>query len=199
VTTQVAKAPTEQKIHRSDARLVRECLKGNEDAWSTLIDKYKNLIFSIPIKYGFSTDEAAEIFQGVCLELLRDLPTLREPRALPKWLIQVTSHKCSHRKQQEQRWVSGGEADAKFASLFTAPENTEKALREAEREQMLRQALSALSPRCQQLIHMLFFEFPARPYQEIAECLGLATGSIGFIRGRCLERLRRQLEKAGLR
>lgn len=199
MTTQVARAPTEQKIRWSDARLVRACLQGREDAWSALLDKYKNLIFSIPIKYGFSTDEAAEIFQGVCLELLAGLPTLREPHALPKWLIQVTSHKCSHRKQQEQRWVSGEEADAKFTSLFTAPENAEKALREAEREQLLRQALSDLSPRCRQLIRMLFFEVPARPYQEIAEYLGLATGSIGFIRGRCLERLRRQLEKAGLR
>jgi RNA polymerase sigma-70 factor (ECF subfamily) len=122
-------------------------LQGREDAWSALLDKYKNLIFSIPIKYGFSTDEAAEIFQGVCLELLAGLPTQREPHALPKWLIQVTSHKCSHRKQQEQRWVSGEEADAKFTSLFTAPENAEKALREAEREQLLRQALSDLSPR----------------------------------------------------
>jgi DNA-directed RNA polymerase specialized sigma24 family protein len=46
---------------------------------------------------------------------------------------------------------------------------------------------------------MLFFESPARPYQEIAGHLGLAAGSIGFIRGRCLTRLRRELEKKGFR
>ena len=34
---------------------------------------------------------------------------------------------------------------------------------------------------------MLFFETPARPYQEVARRLGLAAGSIGFIRGRCLD------------
>jgi len=34
-------------------------------------------------------------------------------------------------------------------------------------------------------------------YQEVAKRLGLATGSIGFIRGRCLRRLQRALEKAG--
>ena len=44
---------------------------------------------------------------------------------------------------------------------------------------------------------MLFFETPARPYDEIAKELGLATGSIGFIRGRCLAQLRKQLEKKG--
>ena len=44
---------------------------------------------------------------------------------------------------------------------------------------------------------MLFFENPPRPYQDIAKKLDLATGSIGFIRGRCLSKLRKQLEKMG--
>ena len=52
-----------------DARLVSECLGGSEEAWRALIFKYKNLIFSIPVKYGFSTDDATDIFQGVCLDL----------------------------------------------------------------------------------------------------------------------------------
>jgi DNA-directed RNA polymerase specialized sigma24 family protein len=44
---------------------------------------------------------------------------------------------------------------------------------------------------------MLFFEEPARPYQQLAADLGLSTGSIGFIRQRCLERLRKRLNEAG--
>ncbi len=195
MTTQQLIAPERKETRWSDVRLVRECLEGNEEAWSKLIEKYKNLIFSIPIKYGFSTDEAADIFQAVCLELLSELPTLREPRALPKWLIQVTSHRCFHRKRQEGRYVSGEEAEAEFASLIETQPGADASLREAEHEQMLREALAALSPRCRELMRMLFFESPARPYQEIAQSLGIATGSIGFIRGRCLERLRGLLEE----
>ena len=60
-----------------DTRLVKECLRGEETAWSELVSKYKNLIFSIPIKYGFSQEEAADIFQSVCLDLVNatDEPT----------------------------------------------------------------------------------------------------------------------------
>ena len=47
------------------------------------------------------------------------------------------------------------------------------------------------------MIRMLFFETPPRPYQEIAKELGIATGSIGFIRGRCLGKLKQQLENMG--
>jgi RNA polymerase sigma factor (sigma-70 family) len=178
-----------------DPRLVRECLKGNEEAWSALVDKYKNLIFSIPIKYGFSADDATDIFQSVCLELLSQLPNLRNPQALPKWIMQVTTHKCFHGKRQQQRTEVVDPNDPKFEQ--STPSRAESILREAEDEQSLRQAVTALPPRCQQLIHMLFFEEPARPYQEVAQTLGIAAGSIGFIRQRCLERLRKGLIEAG--
>jgi len=176
-----------------DTRLVKECLEGSEEAWSALIERYKNLIFSIPMKYRFSRDDASDIFQGVCLELLSDLPKLREPKALPKWIIQVTSHKCFHRKRQILRTETS--ADETFEQV--TPPRAEGILRQAEEEQALAEALRGLRPRCRDLIHMLFFEEPARPYKEVAESLGISTGSIGFIRQRCLDRLRRHLQDVG--
>jgi extracellular solute-binding protein (family 5) len=46
------------------------------------------------------------------------------------------------------------------------------------------------TPRCAEINRMLSFEFFLRRYREITRELGLATGSIGFIRGRCLDRLK---------
>lgn len=181
----------------TDERLVKECVKGNEEAWSALIDKYKNLVFSIPIKYEFSRDDASDIFQSVCVNLLSELPRLREPRALPKWLMQTTSHKCLHWKQREKRYVSG-EGEPNMPEP-TSPARAEQILAEVEQEQVLRDAISALSPRCAQMVRMFFFETPARPYEEVARELGLATGSIGFIRGRCLEQLKKQLLARGFK
>jgi RNA polymerase sigma factor (sigma-70 family) len=178
-----------------DRRLVSECLKGNEEAWSALIDKYKRLIYSIPMKYGFSPDEATDIFQAVCLELLSELPKLRKPEALPKWIIQITAHKCFHGKREKQRTDVTDPNDPAFEQ--STPAQAERILREAEDEQKLRHVVAALPDRCQQLIRMLFFEEPARPYAEVARALGIATGSIGFIRQRCLDRARREFEKAG--
>jgi len=179
-----------------DERLVRQCLEGDEQAWSALLDRYKRLIYSIPFKYGLTTQEAADIFQDVCVELVEELPRLREPRALPKWLAQVTSHKCAHAKQLAQRhpWGAASHALEDVADTAIAGEQV---LLEVEREQALRDAVTALPPRCRQLIQALFYETPARPYREIASQLNLANGSIGFIRGRCLGRLRNELHKNG--
>ncbi|HKV27170.1 MAG TPA: sigma-70 family RNA polymerase sigma factor [Candidatus Acidoferrales bacterium] len=185
----------EEQTAWTDTRLVRECLNGSEAAWSALIDKYKNLIFSIPIKYGFSPDDATDIFQAVCLELLSELPKLRKPKALPKWIMQVTAHKCFHHRRQLNRTENPSAEDEPMEQ--STPARAEGILRQAEEEQALRQVMSGLPPRCRQLIQMLFFEEPARPYQALAAELGLSQGSIGFIRQRCLERLRKGLSKAG--
>jgi RNA polymerase sigma factor (sigma-70 family) len=181
---------------KSDREMVRGCLKGSDEDWNLLIDKYKNLIFSIPIRYGLSREEAADIFQTVCLDLIQDLDKVKDPKALPKWLMQVTAHKCFHWKRQQARMVSQDDEEASVPEGRTEAE-AELNLREVEEEQMLRDARAGLPPRCQELIHMLFYEEPSRPYQQVAASLGLATSSIGLLRQKCLDRLRDQLEALG--
>ncbi|HSB76028.1 MAG TPA: RNA polymerase sigma factor [Terriglobales bacterium] len=181
----------------TDERLITECRTGHQEAWSALVAKYKNLVYSIPIKMGLYED-AADIFQAVFLDLLKELPQIREPRALPKWLIQVAYHKCLHCREQSRRLVTG-EGEVLTAQPDQAAPALDHMLIEAQREQTVRDCLRLLSPRCERLVRMLFYETPARPYQEIARELGIATGSIGFIRGRCLAHLRKQLERLGFK
>ena len=141
-------------------------------------------------------DEAAEIFQAVCLGVLQELPRLREPRALAAWLIQMTSHKCFRWKEQRNRYV---ETELQETLTDELPKLPDELFREIEREQILREALAALSPDCKRLVELLFFENPPIPYEEVSKTLGMAKGSIGATRMRCLEKLRRRLEKKGFR
>lgn len=187
-----------RKISWSEERLVRECCDDNQAAWSALLEKYKNLIFSVPIKFGLSREESAEVFQAVCAELVSGLPRLREAKALPKWLMQTAFHQCLRLKQDRLVFMEDAEAMDRHPdpSSNVLPEEM---LYQLEREQSVRDAVVSLPPRCGRLVQMLFFEDAARPYQEVAKELGIATGSIGFIRGRCLRKLRQALEKEGFR
>jgi RNA polymerase sigma factor (sigma-70 family) len=178
-----------------DTRLVKECLAGNQEAWSLLIDRYKALIYSIPVKYQLPPHEAADVFQSTCMELLERLPELREPRALPKWLMQVTHHQCYRVKRQQQRMISR-DAEPDLPDPET-PAIADSLVQQTQEEQMLREAMGNLTPQCRRLMQLLFFETPPRPYSEVAAELGLATGSIGFTRQKCIQRLRRNLDKLG--
>lgn len=191
-----AKLQREHHAHWPDERLVSECLNGNQEAWSALIDKYKNLIYSIPVKLRMY-DDAPDIFQAVCLDLLSGLNQLREPRALPKWLMQTCYHKCLQYQRNPGRQVPLTNETGEELPIISAQPLPEHMLAELEKEQLVRDSIAQLNPRCEQMVRMLFFENPPRPYHEVARDLGVATGSIGFIRGRCLQKLKKQLEKMG--
>jgi RNA polymerase sigma factor (sigma-70 family) len=186
---------TETNGMAGDQAVIEACLKGHEDAWSALIDKYKNLIFCIPVRQGFSREDSCEIFQQVCLILLSELSRLREHRTLAAWLIRVTANECWHQRRKESRHRA---ADRGVNQEEVAlPAEVENMLREFQREQTLREEVAEMATRCRRLIKMLFFTTPAVPYEQVAKSLGVARGSIGFIRMRCLERLRRTLEEKG--
>ncbi len=129
------------------------------------------------------------------MELLTRLPELRKPRALPKWLMQVAHHQCFRVKRQQQRLVSR-DAEPDLPDPET-PAIAETLVQQTQEEQMLREAMGGLSPQCRRLVELLFFEAPPRPYAEVASELGLALGSIGFTRQKCIERLRRNLDQLG--
>jgi RNA polymerase sigma factor (sigma-70 family) len=179
-----------------DRALVVACLEGDEGAWAKLVDRYKGLIFSVPLRYGACRDDAADIFQAVCVELFHELPRLRNTDTLRPWLMTVAAHQSYHWKQKQRkkhaREVEGVEADDLPAVL--PPEIAA----ELEREQLVREAIARLPGRCQEMMRLLFWENPPLPYAEVARRLGLATGSIGFIRARCLDRLQKALEELGL-
>lgn len=181
----------------SDDRLVAACLQGDDVAWAALIDKYKRLIYSVPFRYHATPDDAADIFQAVCLELYRSLPALRETGGLRSWLLTTTTHQCFHWKK---RWVRHQQRegtpldeahDARTGVLDP------DVLEEVERDQRLREAVSRLSPRCQRIVELLFFTDPPTAYRDLAATLGLAIGSLGFVRGRCLTKLRGLLTEEG--
>ncbi len=179
----------------SDARLIRGCLKGDDRAWSALLEKYQNLIYSVPMKYGAGREDAADVFQAVCLELFSELPRLRKRSAFRSWLITVTAHQSLKWKRKTQRRAED-ELTAESAEHLEA-EPSSDLVEQVQREQALREAFAELPPRCQEMITLLFYRDPPLPYRDVARKLGLATGSIGFIRGRCLKRLQRLLDARG--
>lgn len=182
----------------ADEKLVSLCLRGSEAAWSALVDKYKKLVYAVVLKYGANPEEAADLFQSVWLDVYNDLPQLRNTTAVKPWLISLVRNKCYHwktRKVQE----SAQELDSvESEHLELLAVEDPEFVAELETDQLIREAISALPDRCREMVHLLFFADPPLPYKEVAEKLGLAVGSIGFIRGRCLKKLQKALEDLGV-
>ena len=183
-------------LDTEDDLLVQGCLQGDQRAWEALIDKYKRLIYSVPLRYGATQEDAADVFQAVCIEVFHSLGQLKNVESLRSWLITVAVRQSYRWKKKQSHHVELDAMEPDIAEeIATVPET----MAQVEQEQIVREVVSKLPPRCAELVRMLFFEQPPLPYAEAARRLGLATGSIGFIRGRCLERLRKLLLESGFR
>ena len=58
----------------SDEELVSECLQGNELTRAALVEKYRRLVYSVPVKYRMPPEDAADMFLGVWTHLFSELP-----------------------------------------------------------------------------------------------------------------------------
>lgn len=162
--------------------LVRAKAKDNR-AWRELVQLYSSLVYSIPKRYGFPSAECDDVFQTVFVILLRELPAIRSPQTLPKWLMTTTHRECWRLAKARPAPAAPGQATPATQEL---PADT--ALR-WEREHRVRSALHELGGRCERLIEALFLD-PTRPdYEAIGRRLGIPPGSIGPTRARCLAKL----------
>jgi RNA polymerase sigma factor (sigma-70 family) len=99
----------------------------------------------------------------------------------------------THRRYE----VFGTDPDDGGLPLEADPTVIEEEIILAERNALLRAALAELPPRCRRLVTLLLHD-PPLSYAEISEILRIPPGSIGPQRGRCLDRLRRSPQLAGL-
>jgi RNA polymerase sigma factor (sigma-70 family) len=183
-----------------DRLLVRACLAGDRNAWETLVRRYERLIYAVPVRCGLSPDDAADVFQTVCLKLLENLERLREHDRLGGWLATTANRECWRVQRLVRRDLpleSAGEGPSSDETLAdTGPLPPDELLR-LEEAQLVRAACEELQERCRRLLTLLYFTDPTPSYADIAQELGMPEGGIGPNRARCLQRLRKLLERGG--
>jgi RNA polymerase sigma factor (sigma-70 family) len=177
----------------SDADLVGACLGGDQTAWETLVRRYERLVYSIPRRGGLDEDAAAEVFQRVFVSLVEHLGGLENPERLGAWLVTAAKRETwrASRRAAVTRAAQAPEEHA--AELPDSSLRAEDQLVRLEDQAVLRRAVDRLEGRCRELVMMLFYADEPASYGEIASRLSMAEGSVGPVRGRCLERLKRLL------
>lgn len=174
---------------QTDQQLIEQCRQGRPDAWQQVLTQYERLVFSIPLNYGLSRADAADIAQLTFATLVEHLDRLRADSNLGGWLATVARRHTLHHLRKHKREFLGRDedvADSHFLLGTTGGNATEY----WEQVDWLNQGLQLLDERCRDLLLLLYFSPEPPPYEEVADRLGLRVGSIGPIRGRCLDRLR---------
>ena len=177
--------------------LVARAGKGDELAWDALVERYAPLIWSICRRYRLTRTDAEDVAQVVWLYLVDQLGRIREPQALPAWLVTTTRRECFRVQRAALRSCPAGFMLDAEDTLDDKGMTTEQELLVAERQAALREAFTQLPPAGQQLMTLLIAD-PPLPYAEVSARLGIPVGSIGPTRSRYLDRMRRSPAIAAL-
>jgi RNA polymerase sigma factor (sigma-70 family) len=183
---------------KEDRHLISLCLGGDQSAWEAIITRYRRLIYSIPIKARLSADDAADVFQAVCLRLYEKLQTLRDHERVSSWLITTTNREvwrmaARNRRDNQSRITDGDDEKDALAEIADLSPLADEQRIVLERQQAVREAVAASSDRCRELLTMLFYQKDELSYTDIARRLEMPVPSIGPTRARCLEKLKKNL------
>jgi len=177
--------------------LVTRAATGDRHAWDALVEQFSPLIWSLCRKYRLADADAEDVGQKVWLQLVGHLDTIRDPAALPGWLVTVTRRECLQVLSAAHRSAPAGYLTDIQNMADDQSRTAEQDLLAAERHAALREAFAALPPSGQQLIALLLHD-PPLSYTEVSARLGIPIGSIGPTRRRYVDKLRRYPAVAAL-
>lgn len=181
--------------HLPDADLVRRCLEREAGAWETLVDRYADLVYGIARRSGLDGARSEDLVQDVFLVLLKNLRRLRRHDRLMGWLVKAAKREA-WRARRRDKASRAREEDRSRPESDPGP-RPEDVLVSEEQRHLVRQAMLSIDARCRRLLDALFLRGEA-DYRQVGEELGMAVGSIGPTRKRCLEKLLGALEAHGI-
>ncbi len=168
----------------SDADLLERCRQGDREAWQVLYQRYERLVFSVALRSGLGREDAADVTQTTFVALLDSVDRLERDDRLSFWLVSVARRQSWRVRNRRGREVVGPVGEVDVAG--TEPNQIDV----WERAAALHDALRQLDSPCRELLLALYFDPNEPGYASIAERFGRAIGTIGPMRGRCLDRLR---------
>lgn len=176
---------------RSTTDLLAAAAAGDSRAWSTIVGRYERLVWSVVRSYRLDTAAASDVCQTVWLRLVENCERIRQPERLHAWLCATARNEALRTVRTQKRTIP---SDFEYDIVDDLLPDLDAGLLKDERLELLVAGFSELEPDCQQLLRLLVAD-PPLDYDTIAELIGRPKGSIGPTRARCLEKLRRIMER----
>jgi RNA polymerase sigma factor (sigma-70 family) len=164
---------------------------GDPASWQKLVHKYAALVYSVAKRTGLSDADAEDCSQQTWLTLYRKRNSIKDPKAIPSWLIKTTHRHAVKLAQQLNRLSTLEQSDV-YSSTDPIPIDEIVLL---EQQVLIQDGLRELEPRCRKLLTELYFSDPPKSYKEISRIMGVNQNNIGPMRSRCLEKLKKMLKK----
>jgi RNA polymerase sigma factor (sigma-70 family) len=166
---------------RNDLILVEQARNGNEKAFASLLNRYRDSIYFMLLKMVNNASDAEDLTIEAFGKAFRSLESYTSNYAFSTWLFKIATNNCIdfiRKKQSSPSIIDQGqdEMDTYTVNIQSDMPDPEEALINRQKIAQLREVVDLLKPRYKKLIELRYYkEFS---YEEISNELNLPIGTI---------------------
>lgn len=162
--------------HIEDQHYIDLVVNGNSNAFATLVDRYKDMIYTLALKMMNSKEEAEEIAQDSFIKIFNSLNKFKGESKFSTWIYKVTYNTCldALKKKKKQNNVSFIEdfSEHQTKALESILDNID----EKERNQAIQNCLEEL-PSDEAFLLTLYY-FDDQSVDEISKVMNITTDNV---------------------
>jgi RNA polymerase sigma-70 factor (ECF subfamily) len=184
-------------MERGDAEIIRAVLKGDTEAFESLIVKYQPRVFATARRYARREDEVQDIVQEVFMKAFSKLESFRGDAPFEHWLMRLTVRTCYdflrvHQRNREHSFSDLGDDEKDWLERFNASPGEAREDADAARE-LVRKVLEQLPAPARLVLTLL--ELEDRSVKEISELTGWSVPLVKVRAFRARAQMKKVLEK----
>lgn len=177
----------------ADEVLVGEWVRGDQAAFDELVRRYRRRVYGICYRYFGDAADAEDAAQDAFVALLRRAGTFQGTSSFSTWMYRVTVNACNDLARKRGRRPQRTDTDV--STLADDLASAEDLVSRRELGMVLESALRELDADTRTAI--VLHDVQGVPYQDIAERLGMAVGTVKSRIHRGHARLAALLTEAG--
>lgn len=151
----------------NDQLYIEKILKGDTNSFAVLVDKYKDMVFSLALKVMKNREEAEEVSQDTFIKAYRSLKNFKGDSKFSTWLYKIAYHNCMDRLKKISRKYNTDTIDEVVENKISATDDVLQTIERKERAEIIKECLNEL-PEDERSI-LWFFYFEELSLKEITE------------------------------
>jgi RNA polymerase sigma factor (sigma-70 family) len=172
---------------------IQRVRQGDTQAYSILVEYYKDLVFTICHRITQNAQDAEECAQDTFLKAFRNLNSFREEAKFSTWLFRIAYNTAiSKQRLQKQAFSSTDERQVMNLS-FDDMESGYRSLGKQQRQHYLKLAMATLHPEEANLVGLFYYN--ELSIAEIQEVTGIEVSNIKVKLHRARKKLQVSLQR----
>ena len=159
-----------------DQHYIRMVREGDTNAFAVLVDRYKDMVFTLSLKMLKDREEAEEVSQDTFVKVYQSLSKFNGGSKFSTWIYKVAFNTCLDRLKKNKRLQPFAGMDAFTGQEVISLMNVLDSIEERERQQMIQDCLHGLPGEDNFLLTLYYFE--EHPLEEIAKIIGINPNNV---------------------